>query len=146
MKPTNLVLCQSAHRSKQQFESKKKALNFIKFNSDAIIAENGFAPVRSYWCDTCACWHVTSETFCGENWIRPDVRANKIKEKKRLNKLQREEDHMNRKAVENKRKAEKSCRREAIQRNVRELDIMISRYVKEEVEHHNTNTESKNVA
>lgn len=144
MKPTNLVLCLSAHRSKQQFESEKKALNFIKFNKDAIIAENGFSPVRSYWCDSCACWHVTSETFGGENWIRPDVKAKKIKEKKRLNKLQREENYMKMKAVENKRKAEKSCRREAIQRNVREMDIMISRYVKEEVEYHNT--KSRNVA
>lgn len=42
------------------FESKEKADNFIRFNSDEMVAETGKAPVRSYYCALCCGWHVTS--------------------------------------------------------------------------------------
>ena len=45
-----------------QFESQAKADNFIKFNSETMMNEDGWAPVRSYYCAFCACWHVTSNS------------------------------------------------------------------------------------
>ena len=61
MKPKkNHVYCQSCHKSKIQFDTKKKADSFIKYNADEIYETSGHAPVRSYYCVTCCCWHVTS--------------------------------------------------------------------------------------
>lgn len=42
------------------FESESKASNFIKFNKDEIVKETGKAPVRSYYCQFCGGWHITS--------------------------------------------------------------------------------------
>jgi len=42
------------------FESKAKADNFIAYNSEGIMEENGKAPVRSYYCELCGGYHVTS--------------------------------------------------------------------------------------
>ena len=39
---------------------KKKAENFIKYNSDEILNETGIAPVRAYYCPFCGGWHITS--------------------------------------------------------------------------------------
>ena len=44
-----------------QFASEKKALNFIKFNSEEIRLEKGYAPTRAYYCEFCCCWHVSSK-------------------------------------------------------------------------------------
>lgn len=44
------------------FETKSKADNFIKFNKDNILEENGYAPVRSYYCEFCCGYHVTSNS------------------------------------------------------------------------------------
>lgn len=61
MKPTrNKVFCQACKHTKILFDSQSKADNFIKFNSEEIIEENGKAPVRSYFCPFCSGWHVTS--------------------------------------------------------------------------------------
>lgn len=61
MKPThNRIYCISCRRPKMLFESKEKADNFIKFNSDEMVSETGKAPVRSYYCALCCGWHVTS--------------------------------------------------------------------------------------
>lgn len=61
MKPTkNHVYCPASHKPKIMFATQKKADNFIKFNHDAILEESGIAPVRSYYCAVCCCWHVTS--------------------------------------------------------------------------------------
>ena len=61
MKPKrNLVFCVGCHRNKMLFESQAKANNFIKFNSEGIKEENGKAPVRSYYCEFCGGYHVTS--------------------------------------------------------------------------------------
>jgi hypothetical protein len=50
------------------FESKAKAENFIAYNSEGIQEENGKAPVRSYYCELCGGYHVTSNpsTVAGE--------------------------------------------------------------------------------
>ncbi len=63
MKPkNNIVHCYGCHRSKMLFETKAKADNFIKYNKDNILEENGFAPVRSYYCEFCCGYHVTSNS------------------------------------------------------------------------------------
>lgn len=59
--PKNLVMCTSSHKEKLQFESKEKADRFIMFNADSIAMASGYAPTRSYWCQSCGCWHVTSK-------------------------------------------------------------------------------------
>lgn len=61
MKPTkNTIYCLGCQRSKMLFETKVKADNFIKYNSEGILEENGKAPVRSYYCEFCCGYHVTS--------------------------------------------------------------------------------------
>lgn len=61
MKPTkNLFYCFDCGRTKMLFVSQKKADNFIKFNKDAFEAEGKKVPVRSYYCEACGGWHVTS--------------------------------------------------------------------------------------
>jgi hypothetical protein len=61
MKPTkNRIFCVACERPKMLFASDKKAKNFIKFNSNEIIMESGFAPIRTYFCKLCGGWHVTS--------------------------------------------------------------------------------------
>ena len=47
-------------RPKMLFETKAKADNFIKFNSSEIMEESGKAPIRSYYCEICGGYHVTS--------------------------------------------------------------------------------------
>jgi hypothetical protein len=42
------------------FDTQKKADNFIQFNKEGIEEENGKAPVRSYYCELCGGYHVTS--------------------------------------------------------------------------------------
>ena len=42
------------------FETQAKADNFIRYNSEGILEENGKAPVRSYYCEMCGGYHVTS--------------------------------------------------------------------------------------
>ena len=47
-------------RPKMLFETKAKADNFIKFNSSEIMEESDKAPIRSYYCEICGGYHVTS--------------------------------------------------------------------------------------
>ena len=42
------------------FGEKSEADNFIKYNHGGILEENGKAPVRSYYCELCCGYHVTS--------------------------------------------------------------------------------------
>lgn len=54
MKPSkNKVHCYDCGRNKMLFESEKKALNFIKFNSENIEEENSIKPIRAYFCQSC---------------------------------------------------------------------------------------------
>lgn len=62
MKPKrNRIFCRDCNRYKTLFESESKADNFIKFNHEEIEACSGHAPNRSYYCRSCAGWHVTSK-------------------------------------------------------------------------------------
>lgn len=61
MKPTkNQIFCVACGRPKMLFETKAKADNFIKFNSSEMMEESGKAPIRSYYCEICGGYHVTS--------------------------------------------------------------------------------------
>lgn len=61
MKPTkNQIFCVACGRPKMLFETKAKADNFIKFNSSEMMEESGNAPIRSYYCEICGGYHVTS--------------------------------------------------------------------------------------
>jgi hypothetical protein len=62
MKPTkNVIFCPDCQRRKMLFESEAKAMNFIKFNGEAIEELSGKAPIRAYFCEACAGWHLTSK-------------------------------------------------------------------------------------
>jgi len=39
---------------------KQKADNFMFFNCEKIKEESGYAPCRSYYCEACGGWHLTS--------------------------------------------------------------------------------------
>lgn len=61
MKPTkNRYYCVAIDRIKMLFESESKANNFMKFNAETIEKENGYKPVRAYYCASCIGWHLTS--------------------------------------------------------------------------------------
>lgn len=61
MKPTrNKIFCYGCRKHKMLFENQSKADNFIRYNSEGILEENGKAPVRSYYCEICGGYHVTS--------------------------------------------------------------------------------------
>ena len=56
------------------FETEGSALKFIQFNSDEIMASNGHAPTRAYYCDLCCGWHITShQTHVGKNRSRQQL-------------------------------------------------------------------------
>lgn len=38
----------------------------MKFNNKKISGESGFHPTRSYYCETCCGWHVTSKKETGK--------------------------------------------------------------------------------
>lgn len=61
MKPTrNKFYCFDCGRPKMLFKSQKKADNFIRFNKESFEEEGKKVPVRSYYCEACGGWHVTS--------------------------------------------------------------------------------------
>lgn len=60
MKPIKKVYCGQCGESRVLFETRSKAMNFIRYNAADIREESGFAPVRAYRCSCCAGWHVTS--------------------------------------------------------------------------------------
>lgn len=71
MKPSkNRVFCVDCRRTKMVFDTEKKALLFIKFNSNDIELENGFSPSRAYFCIACGGYHLTSKPDF-ENFISP---------------------------------------------------------------------------
>ena len=85
MKPTkNKVFCIDCGRTKQLFESEKKANNFIKFNSEEILEQGEKTPVRSYYCLSCGGWHVTSKTTTYDAPTRSERIINKIKEDNKI--------------------------------------------------------------
>lgn len=61
IKPSkSMVNCYACKRRKMLFGEQSEADNFIKYNQGGILEENGKAPVRSYYCELCCGYHVTS--------------------------------------------------------------------------------------
>ena len=60
MKPKNRVFCPFCGYLKMLFSSEKKANNYLKFNANTVLEENGRKPIRAYFCEACGGWHVTS--------------------------------------------------------------------------------------
>lgn len=70
MKPIkNRFHCIYSGRVKMLFKTEKKANNFMKFNNDTIESENGYKPVRAYFCICCNGWHLTSKQRFERNTI-----------------------------------------------------------------------------
>jgi hypothetical protein len=63
MKPNekNKIYCPAYKGQKLQFDSFSAALKFIEKNSEEIKNENGYAPIRAYYCPSCGCFHITSK-------------------------------------------------------------------------------------
>lgn len=60
MKPKNRVMCPDCGRQKMLFETKEKAINFIKFNGEEI--SNG-KKLRWYYCPACGGFHISSKPY-----------------------------------------------------------------------------------
>ena len=89
MKPKkNQIFCVACGRPKMLFETKAKADNFIKFNSSEIMEESGKAPIRSYYCEICGGYHVTSNNSkTHAEWLdnRDKVLAEKVDRRVKAN-------------------------------------------------------------
>ena len=60
MKPTrNRVMCPDCWRLKMLFKTRKKAINFIKWNKDEL--EYGSETLRAYYCPKCCGWHISHQ-------------------------------------------------------------------------------------
>ena len=81
MKPIkNSYYCPDCGHNKMRFETKKKADNFIRYNAQEILEESGKAPVRSYYCDICRYWHVTSNPNVEISEVAGEIRSKQINE------------------------------------------------------------------
>lgn len=55
------VFCLSARVPKFQFDTKQKAILYLKYNAQEIGDHTGVYPCRAYYCPSCCKWHVTSQ-------------------------------------------------------------------------------------
>ena len=60
MKPKHRIFCPQCGYAKMLFNSEKKANLYLLYNSNDVMEENGKKPIRSYYCEACGGWHVTS--------------------------------------------------------------------------------------
>ena len=60
MKPKIRYFCVACQRPKMLFETQEEADRFIAYNRCDILKGRRKAPVRSYYCEICSGWHVTS--------------------------------------------------------------------------------------
>ena len=87
MKPKNRVMCPDCGRQKMLFETKEKAMNFIKFNGDEI--SNG-KKIRWYYCPACCGYHITSKPYSKKYEGRTDKLIDAYKkQKKAMDELER---------------------------------------------------------
>ena len=114
MKPQTRIVCIATGRRKMQFETKKSADRFIQFNADEIRMQSGFAPVRSYLCDKCHCWHITSEQYRGEHLKDKENHHLQMLSKKIFNKISNCEKHINDRQKQKEHRVERSFKRENI--------------------------------
>lgn len=86
MKPTkNRIYCYGCKKPKMLFPSKEKADNFMNFNKEYILEETGKAPVRSYFCEVCGGYHVTSNPSSEEGERMDYAIHNKIRQIQKAN-------------------------------------------------------------
>lgn len=89
MKPTkNQIFCVACGRPKMLFESEAEAQAFIRFNSGDILKVSRKAPVRSYYCQLCGGYHVTSNNSKSHaEWldIRDKVLAEEVDRRVKAN-------------------------------------------------------------
>ena len=79
MKPVkNHYFCIGAYRAKMLFKEKHNADNFIRFNAEEIYEQTGKAPVRSYYCQFCGGWHVTSVISAEEGKKKDEIDNNRF--------------------------------------------------------------------
>lgn len=55
---------------KFRFSTADAANDFIAYNHDLIVSQHGVAPVRSYYCKACNCYHVTSQSIDARKVVR----------------------------------------------------------------------------
>lgn len=55
------MFCPECGRPKLLFKSEKEAELFMHYNREAMLDETGYCPVRTYYCEMCGGWHVTSQ-------------------------------------------------------------------------------------
>lgn len=80
MKPKKIhKFCVACRRPKMLFETEAEAQAFIRFNSGDILKVSRKAPVRSYYCQLCGGYHVTSNPS-KDDAIHMDERDNKMVE------------------------------------------------------------------
>lgn len=58
------------HSTKNCFSTEAKALEFINQYSDDILAQTGYAPVRTYYSESCQAWQVTSKYIAPAGYIK----------------------------------------------------------------------------
>lgn len=65
LKPSKIkkYMCPDCGRTKAKFETKEEAERFLLYNGADIVDEDGFRPIRAYYCDSCNAWHVTHHVF-----------------------------------------------------------------------------------
>ena len=75
MKPKIRYFCVACQRPKMLFETQEEADRFIAYNRGDILKGRRKAPVRSYYCEICGGWHVTS------NPSKEDAKRLNVKDK-----------------------------------------------------------------
>ncbi len=65
----NRTYCEASRKMVRAFPTEDAADRFIAMCSNTIAAKNGYAPVRSYWCSSCRCYHVTSQPLVVETRV-----------------------------------------------------------------------------
>lgn len=115
MKPTkNRMFCYDCGRQKMLFETEKKADTFIKFNSEEIELETGYAPERSYFCIACNGWHVTSKQEALNIKSKTEKLLEKLDEERKLKKERQQQ----KKLQETQKKEELKSIIELIENNI----------------------------
>jgi len=56
----NKVFCPYSNRTKMLFKTEKEANLFIAYNNEDIKHKTGISIARSYHCEACDGWHITS--------------------------------------------------------------------------------------
>lgn len=88
----NRVMCPDCGKSKLQFETEKKAQDFIRWNGSELKRQDG--NLRPYYCPACCCWHISHK----QKYDGIDQRTDRMIERynnsrkasQRIDKIQRE--------------------------------------------------------